>query len=654
MQRSSSSPDLPTLPLDVACSVEASPSSTTYAISSAITTARRRSRAYIRPARAATRLSSRASSRAEARASSILGGVVSIRSGVREDDRDSRDPAFSLPRLHFSNGGSTLRRLFNLRRHVASVLTRSESSFGDHPQQLPAASVMPQAQSRSRSHPLVHRSTSQSQPDVDTALDMDDDRDQSIGLSKQSSSLFKRLALHADNGTSPGDSTPSIVAPDADEQHLHFARRRHKLRCIEFDTEGNFVERSLSRQEILIEARGALHTTYNVAGVKKRNQQQRTQPVALSVYDRDRYSERRTRNLRNKTLWRSGGAPGAGGGAAQRFVANVTRQSDRNALTMRDIRQVDPAFTAKAALWVRQNALVVSLEPVRAIIMHNKVYLFDPDNPEVQRPIRYIQQRLSDGVHNVEEAFMPFEFRALEGILIHSCIRLEKEFAGIEPPLIQTLRLLPSNINAEYLELLRRDEQRLNHFYSRSRKVQNVLQAVLDDDEDMACMYLTEKYKTPEVVRNPVDHDEAEMLIESYLQVVDDLTNKAALLNTAIDDTENLIEIHLDTMQNKLLLVNLLITVITTIVTFGTAVTAVFGMNLPLPIAMAELPTSSYYFSGVVVMIIVVMCLLVVVLTIWSRSQGIYSRRHILRQHLNQSSRREGIPVTASMAKILS
>jgi hypothetical protein len=446
-----------------------------------------------------------------------------------------------------------------------------------------------------------------------------------------------------------GDGVPmesgSVCADgtSSDERHrMGMGRRRNQLKCLEFDMEGNYQERFLTRQEIISEAitAGGPMPLADTSGVLKRTRTPRqaaASAAAAAALSHERMLDRRTRNMRNKGASR---AAGRGLPVASPSIASKRKQQ-MNLLTMRDIRQVDPAFTAKAALWVRRNALVVSLVKVRAIILHNKLYLFDPDNKEVQRPIRYIQQRLSDGARNVEEVFVPFELRALEGILIHSCIHLEREFADIEPIMLGTLGELPGNINVEHLEQLRYHEQRLNHFCGRSRKVQHVLQSVLDEDEDMAGMYLTEMRKNPDVIRNPMDHDEAEMLLESYLQVVDDLTSKAELLNRAIDDTENLIEIHLDTMQNQLLLVNLLISAFTTTFVFGTMVTAIFGMNLKLPDEMSELPSSQYYFYGVAVMLAITMPLGLFLLLKWIQRHGIYGHKHshnALRKCLHPSS----------------
>jgi len=298
-------------------------------------------------------------------------------------------------------------------------------------------------------------------------------------------------------------------------------------------------------------------------------------------------------------------------------------------LQLRDIRQVDPAFVAKAALWVRRDALVVSLEGVRAIILHDRLFLFDTDGASMGPAFNVIVERLGSigGGLGLEETFLPFEFRALEGILIFACVALETEFVAIEPALTRSLETLAVALTADRLEELRALEQRLNTFYGRARKVQHVLQDVLEEDEDMANMYLSEAHKHPDLRRNPLDHEEAEQLLETYMQMVDDLTNRAALLNQAIDDTENIIEIHLDVLQNKLLLVSLIISMATTVLGAGAMVTSLFGMNLRLPAAMGALPSSSSYFWAVLALMVGGMAIAFGGLLWWARVAGLLPRR---------------------------
>lgn len=417
--------------------------------------------------------------------------------------------------------------------------------------------------------------------------------------------------------------TTSVHLPDAqllatDGPHLlPFARRNLKLDFLQIEAGGDCINRVATRLEILSEVRQNWDAPPNPG---------RHRPVRHSTTHRRRddtaadfrAAARRGRNGRQMRTAPRADRPRR----PMPRTPGLEHRPPANRLTVRDMRQIDPAFTPKPAIWVREDALLVSLESVRAIILHNKIFVFNPDHEKSQATIWYIRKRL---LNHREDIFMPFEFVALEAILINTCLVLEGEFHAIEPELRLTLGDLPKIINSEQLERLRQLEQRLNYYYSRARKVQHALQTVLDEDEDMADMYLTEKRRNPGVTRNPVDHDEAEMLLETYLQNVDDLTSKAGLLNRAIDDTENLIEIHLDTMQNRLLLVDLIITVITTILSFGTMVTSMFGMNFPLPNAMQTLPQSQFYFGGTVGLMLLTMTVALIVLTRWCKRQGIYS-----------------------------
>lgn len=414
-----------------------------------------------------------------------------------------------------------------------------------------------------------------------------------------------------------------LVATDG-PHGIPYVRRNLCLKLLQLDPDGNYASREATRHEILKEVRQNWDPGFDT-GRQRLPRRHRTAKAGSQEE-----SFERVRQMRN----------GRGRNGRERKGINTTASANRrkehrgggNRLTVRDMRQIDPAFTAKPAIWVREDAIVVSLEGIRAIILHNKMFVFDAENAVVKTPVRLIRKRL---VNNMEDVFMPFEFRALEGILIYTCAVLESEFSKIDPDLRKTLFNLPERINSEQLEKLRRLEQQLNHYYSRARKVQHALQSVLDENEDMADMYLTEKRRNPGIDRNPLDHDEAEMLLETYLQIVDDLTSRAGLLNQAIDDTENLVEIHLDTTQNRLLLVDLIITVFTTIISFGAMVTAVFGMNFPLPGVMTNLPESQYYFYGCAVLLALVMSIGLVLLVRWCRQQGIYRGRPHVRRRKN-------------------
>ncbi|OSX77976.1 hypothetical protein BU14_0126s0015 [Porphyra umbilicalis] len=301
---------------------------------------------------------------------------------------------------------------------------------------------------------------------------------------------------------------------------------------------------------------------------------------------------------------------------------------NHNLLAARDLRQVDPAFVPKPALWVRRNALVLSLAGVRALILHDRLFLFDTGAPAVRVAYRIVAARLrglTPGATGAaaEEAGSPFEFLALEGLLIHAVVALGRQFAAVEPGLLACLEALATDLTVAQLEELRAAEQTLNTFHGRAKTAKAVLAVVLGNDEDMADMYLSDGAAHPARARNPLDHAEVEALLETYLQLVDDFAARASELLRAIDDTEHLLVIQLDIRQNHLLLVMLGLAMASTVVGAGATVTAVFGMNLALPPAMAELPSSAAYFWGVVAGLVGGMAAALAGLLAWGRSAGL-------------------------------
>lgn len=153
------------------------------------------------------------------------------------------------------------------------------------------------------------------------------------------------------------------------------------------------------------------------------------------------------------------------------------------------------------------------------------------------------------------------------------------------------------------------------------------IEHLMDDDDDMAEMYLTEKKEMMEAcllterdnssvssvniasksapvsptcssdgrIRQDkawskhessrssygsVRHvEELEMLLEAYFVVIDNTLNKLLSLKEYIDDTEDFINIKLSNVQNQLIQLELLLTAATFVVTMFAVVTGVFGMN---------------------------------------------------------------------------
>jgi magnesium transporter len=123
----------------------------------------------------------------------------------------------------------------------------------------------------------------------------------------------------------------------------------------------------------------------------------------------------------------------------------------------------------------------------------------------------------------------------------------------------------------------------------------------LSVDEDLAAMYLTaKKAGSP---RDASDHEEIELLLESYLKQTEEIANKASTLISHMKSTEEIVQIMLDTNRNSLLLFELKLTVATMSVGTGALIASLFGMNLKNfmeddPIAFGAVSAATLFTVG--------------------------------------------------------
>jgi len=135
---------------------------------------------------------------------------------------------------------------------------------------------------------------------------------------------------------------------------------------------------------------------------------------------------------------------------------------------------------------------------------------------------------------------------------------------------------LEHDIVPSYLRLLLQYSRKLGIFHKRATLVQEAIDDVLKQDEDLDGMYLTVKSKNI-----PLDgHTEVEMLLESYLKQVEETVNEVATLIANVQQTQDVIELILDSSRNSLLALDLQVSIGTMGLACGGLVAALFGMNL--------------------------------------------------------------------------
>lgn len=271
-----------------------------------------------------------------------------------------------------------------------------------------------------------------------------------------------------------------------------------------------------------------------------------------------------------------------------------TELCTKHGLLPRDLRKVDTGVhTIIPSILVRSNSILVNLLHIRALIKADLVLVFDvygSTDSHTQSVFMYdLEGRLQSGSKGM--GGLPYEFRALESILISVVTSLGEEMKVLKSMVDILLAELEEDIHRDKLQSLLVYNKRLNTFLRKATLIRDHLDEFLEEDKDISAMYLTEKLEGKE--RPEDQHDEAELLLESYLKQTDEIVQVVETLVSDIDNTEDIINLILDAHRNNLMLFEIRVTVATLAVAGGTLIAGLYGMNLK-----NFFEDSSYGFAG--------------------------------------------------------
>ncbi|USW47614.1 Putative Mg2+ transporter protein, CorA-like/Zinc transport protein ZntB [Septoria linicola] len=237
-------------------------------------------------------------------------------------------------------------------------------------------------------------------------------------------------------------------------------------------------------------------------------------------------------------------------------------------LLPRDLRKIDSSVLPH--ILVRPSAILINLLHLRCLIKHNRVLVFDVYGSTDS----YAQSLFMYDL----EGSLPYEFRALEAVLISVTSGLESEFEGVREPVVRVLRELEEDIDRDKLRHLLIYSKKLGTFEQKARLVRDAIDDLLEADDDLAAMYLTEKAAGTE--REDDNHEEVELLLESYHKVADEIVQVSSNIVSAIRNTEEIVRAILDANRNSLMLLDLKFSIGTLGISAGMFIAALYGMNL--------------------------------------------------------------------------
>ncbi|KAK4181235.1 putative mitochondrial inner membrane magnesium transporter MRS2 precursor [Triangularia setosa] len=248
-------------------------------------------------------------------------------------------------------------------------------------------------------------------------------------------------------------------------------------------------------------------------------------------------------------------------------------------LLPRDLRKIDSSNLPH--ILVRPSAILLNLLHLKVLIKHDRVLLFDVYGSKSSYPQSAFMYDLQGKLQQKQAAganSLPYEFRALEAVLMSVTSELEADFESVRDPVIRVLSELEDDIDREKLRILLVLSKRVSTFEQKAKLVRDAIEELLEADDDLAAMYLTEK--THDLFRGEDDHTEVELLLESYNKICDEVVQEASNLVSSIRNTEEIIRAILDANRNSLMLLDLKFSVGTLGLAMGTFLAGLYGMNL--------------------------------------------------------------------------
>ena len=161
----------------------------------------------------------------------------------------------------------------------------------------------------------------------------------------------------------------------------------------------------------------------------------------------------------------------------------------------------------------------------------------------------------NQGDNDITRDPLPYEFRALESIFISAISNLTSEIKVHLTVTRGILQDLEYSITRNKLRFLLVQNKKLSIFYKKTILVREMLDELLEQDDILCEMYLTDKRLGKP--RDEDDHAEIEMLLETYYSHVDEIVQKAGSVMSNVKTTEEIINIILDSNRNQLMLLGL-------------------------------------------------------------------------------------------------
>lgn len=281
-------------------------------------------------------------------------------------------------------------------------------------------------------------------------------------------------------------------------------------------------------------------------------------------------------------------------------------------LSTRDLHVFDLPTDEFPHILVRESTILVHLFDLRLLVQHDHALLFqvtestsyDSGNSQYLNGERPREDSLANSntvshvfTHNLEAKVrsddeqagpltkQPYELRVVEAALASVAAVLRAEYVLAKQQVSNSLKMGDlSTLDADEslvhteLNLILDLTRKIFAVKQRSTQVRDIAQELLNEDEDMANMHLTDKHAGKP--HAPQDHQDVEYLFEAYFKATEAVVQDATILMKNIRRTEETIKSSLTVRRNQIMLLEVKIEILMLALAGATLIAGWYGMNV--------------------------------------------------------------------------
>ena len=252
---------------------------------------------------------------------------------------------------------------------------------------------------------------------------------------------------------------------------------------------------------------------------------------------------------------------------------------------------------------------ILEIEHLKLVCFKEKCLIFNPEENGTKMFISELIEQFKRGANNDYSSMVlyPGNYISIDGdqdyeivileIALENIVNKFRRHVKIKKPALEMLLLqIEQDTETHGLKRLLAVKNSLLEFEKRVEHVRKVVQNLLVAEEDLIQFYLTKAERTGK------KQEEIKILFEGYAADLHEIETETKIFNEMIEDTDQFISAHLDSVRNEMIKLSLFIEIGALVMASGAVVSGIFGMNL-----LNKMEEYSYGFLSVCLGILVMM-----------------------------------------------